>query len=635
MLLRRHALWPVAATLFSAFYAFAAHPRTLEDLHRALPLIFLCSFLASLVAALSLLRVAFCSVPTPVSGFGVSDCFWGRLGAQRRRVLPLVGGNDVGGDKRKWEEKRRPEQREGQSSFRSCVDSFDSSDAIVGCLSLAIVVLAVLGGGFDSQPESPGFYVLSFVAFLTVAIFVSLSLIRLCVRLAGTRRVVLGALVVFLAVLVEMWRRDNIGRAEFYRGLGEQSYRPELYDSESCPDGAADPGMALLDVLPPRMTNFFASLQCPNIDPFAQWDELSGVVSARASSSCSPSEELLLRILPFTSGGVPFLDPKTVIEDSVLLRYVADHERRRNLLPGEKLLVNDSNSILVQCGSDTDLVTLLIRVENTRTSRRRQVDAGRLPRVARDDEGTDFPRLRRAGSRVSGAEHSAPDFVVLVLDATSRRLFHRRFPLTVRVLEKARGNAAGPHVHEFFRHSGAGVFSWPNFSTLLSGSRCRPDDCCGDVKATLFDLFRRLGYRTAALSGMCEPLGKLVGEYIFDVDHELVAPFCTHPYLSVGATSSHSPWRGPYSHVSPLCVGANTSATVMLDFVRRLRRSCELTEQPLFALATLSTAMNFRLPCCKTWTLSWQSSCTSSLTRVRQKLFSLRITAHTGRFHTR
>lgn len=188
--------------------------------------------------------------------------------------------------------------------------------------------------------------------------------------------------------------------------------------------------------------------------------------------------------------------------------------------------------------------------------------------VTRPSLGT----LRRIARQWPAARVGAPpppNVVVLLVDAVSRAMFHRRMPRTAAVLEGARARGGGDGAPEregalaleYMRFHSVDSHSGPCTVPLFTGGA---DGAPGNE--TLSELFRRsAGYVTAFTEGSCELWSVTYNKYAEVVDHDAQAAMCLPAVYPL--ENAFGPMRGPYS-ITRRCLGSRDVHSALFDHAR-------------------------------------------------------------------
>ncbi|KAJ3161774.1 hypothetical protein HDU86_006545 [Geranomyces michiganensis] len=197
----------------------------------------------------------------------------------------------------------------------------------------------------------------------------------------------------------------------------------------------------------------------------------------------------------------------------------------------------------------------------------------------RSNDAVDRTRSNLPEQIAASNDGKALDVLVVFLDATSRRHFHRRLPRTVKTLEQAHlhGNT---RLHQFFRYSISGFSTGPNSRAMFTGTS--PSSL--EPVSAVWEDFARAGFVTAITADTCQDWGASYNPRpAFHFDHEMYAPFCHADFFSEGSNPLGN-FKGPYA-INSRCLKGERVSNLALRYAGSVSRA--YPDRNTFTLAWL------------------------------------------------
>ncbi|KAJ2535379.1 hypothetical protein IWW43_001674 [Coemansia sp. RSA 1935] len=352
-----------------------------------------------------------------------------------------------------------------------------------------------------------------------------------------------------------------------YRKVFDQGLRGSFdYSLDECTWSGRN--VPAIDLLPAGTQNFWAgSMHCKSepqrID--ANIDE-NGVLTVHCET---PGSNVLIDILPETREW-PLRDKDIWSTCNHMVIERTQHLEYYNDIP---FVLNDTTqTVVVRCGSSSTLVS------------RVAPSISKLPvYTPPQDSDTRTPNTTsiRVSPDILHSNRKSPNVIYLMLDAVSRRQFHRQLPHSAHILRTLHQPGVS-QITELFRYHSVGFSTDNNTKAMFLG------DIYPKKRNTLpiWAYFRDRGYITARVESGCEDWAKEYNGHNYpqqdfavsnrSLDYELTAPFCLPEfYPSVGNPFGN--FKGPYSIIAR-CLFGRYLHEWAFDYLYKLRR--ELRPQP-------------------------------------------------------
>ncbi|KAJ2607773.1 hypothetical protein H4S08_004707 [Coemansia sp. RSA 1365] len=231
-------------------------------------------------------------------------------------------------------------------------------------------------------------------------------------------------------------------------------------------------------------------------------------------------------------------------------------------------ILNDATqAVVVRCGSSSTIVS--------RVSPSISKLPLYTPPLESDTRTKTIGETFNASSSSEYAKQKPPNVIYLMLDAVSRRQFHRRLPQSVRVLRTLQ-DLKYTHLTELYRYHSVG------FSTDNNTKAAYLGEIFPKQRNTLpiWAHFRDRGFVTARIESGCDDWTKGCNGGNYDhqgfavsnrtLDYELIAPFC-QPEFYPNVGNAFGNFKGPYS-ITARCLFGKYVHDWAFDYLYKLRR---------------------------------------------------------------
>ncbi|KAJ3157262.1 hypothetical protein HDU89_002674 [Geranomyces variabilis] len=384
----------------------------------------------------------------------------------------------------------------------------------------------------ESLYHHGGYNALIFALIVMPSLAVGAAEIALWKWLGPRRAAVCHVIALLVAVFVVSARLSRAA-AIWGRGFGGETMQPL---ARTCKPTKV--GLPWIDLLPAGAQNFWAGgLTCNRVaETFSAEIDADGALRVKC-----PSDDATYIPLPATREWPPGWK---LVEENYEGRLPAPFNKRvmdaiRRAEPlrirgdnaPEMLIPSTAEAAIVTCGG---MEKLVLRA-------RWSIDAHNRT-------------LQHADERTVTSNTKVLDVIVIFLDATSRRHFHRRLGRTVRMLEQA--NAEGnTRLFQFFRYSISGFSTGPNSRAMFTGTSPNTLDSVSPV----WEDFARSRFVTAITADTCQDWGASYNPRpAFHFDHEMYAPFCHADFFAEGSNPLGN-FKGPYAINARCLKGARVS----------------------------------------------------------------------------
>ncbi|KAJ3179163.1 hypothetical protein HDU87_003121 [Geranomyces variabilis] len=409
----------------------------------------------------------------------------------------------------------------------------------------------------ESLYHHGGYNALIFALVVMPSLAVGAAEIAIWKWLGARRAAMCHLFALFVAIFVVSARLSRAA-AIWGRGFGGETMQPL---ARTCKPTKI--GLPWVDLLPAGAQNFWAGgLTCaPAAKPFSAEIDADGALRVKC-----PSNDATYIPLPVTrewpqdwklveenyEGKLPQPFNKRVMD---AIRRTEPFRIRGDNAPG-MLVPRTAEAAIVTCDGVEKLV-LRARRSNDTSSR------------------TLRPPEQMTGSR----QTKTLDVIVVFLDATSRRHFHRRLGRTVKKLEQA--NADGrTRLFQFFRYSISGFSTGPNSRAMFTGTS--PNNL--DTVSPVWEDFARARFVTAITADTCQDWGASYNPRpAFHFDHEMYAPFCHADFFAEDSNPLGN-FRGPYA-INARCLKGSRVSDLALQYAGSV--SSAYPDRNTFVLAWL------------------------------------------------
>ncbi|KAJ1850478.1 hypothetical protein LPJ76_006403, partial [Coemansia sp. RSA 638] len=297
-----------------------------------------------------------------------------------------------------------------------------------------------------------------------------------------------------------------------------------------------------------------------------------GVITVRCGI---PGSNVLIDILPETREW-PLRD-KDIYD--TCNRMVTERTQRLTYYKDLPFVLNDTTqAVVVRCGSSSTLVSRV------------------APPISKLSVYTPPPnsdtRTRNTTSisvspEIPHSNRKPPNVIYLMLDAVSRRQFHRQLPRSAHILRTLHQPGVS-QITELFRYHSVG-FSTDNNTKAMFLGEIYPKN---PNTLPIWAYFRDRGYITARIESGCEDWAKEYNGHNYpqqdfavsnrSLDYELTAPFCL-PEVFPDVGNPFGNFKGPYSIIAR-CLFGRYLHEWAFDYLYKLRR--ELRPQPAISQST-------------------------------------------------
>ncbi|KAJ2084228.1 hypothetical protein H4R24_000170 [Coemansia sp. RSA 988] len=403
--------------------------------------------------------------------------------------------------------------------------------------------------------EQHGFY--NLLVFLAIFIPLNIALATLYILYIKVKHFTVYFIIALVVggatTAVSLWH---------YRKIFDEGIRGALeYNVDEC--RWVGRNIPFIDLLPTGAQNFWAGLMYCK----PEQQDIHAIIdqNGRLRVDCGIRDsDIVVDVLPETREW-PLRDKdywknlnKLVIKRTIRLPY-------KYTIP---FILNDTTqAVIVRCGSSSTIVS--------RVSPPISKLPLYTPPLESDTRTINANEVFNISSSWEYTEQKPPNVIYLMLDAVSRRQFHRRLPQSVRVLRTLQ-RLKYSHLTELYRYHSVG------FSTDNNTKAAYLGEIFPKQRNTLpiWAHFRDRGFVTARIESGCDDWTKGCNGNNYEnqdfaasnrtLDYELIAPFCQPEYYpNVG--NAFGNFKGPYSIIAR-CLFGKYVHDWAFDYLYKLRR---------------------------------------------------------------
>lgn len=338
-----------------------------------------------------------------------------------------------------------------------------------------------------------------------------------------------------------------------------------------------DRAVAWLDIMPPYVQNFWMGqwFGCPAVyrTPHIEFmNERSNRPQMRIY--CSHSNHVHVQVIP-SSLGWAYME-KRKMQETMLKRIVEKRFTTRSRSEPAVLDLMDKDvypheSFRVSCSKSFEEVHSKIVF----FPRRRPEVIQRIREVkGKESSDGDETKKKKTPTKLN--------VIALFMDALSRKHFQRKFPKTIKVMERiqseyeagGKSNMDTTGIFQFFRYHAVDFSTDDNTRAMWTGrgkfglSKEQIETVFKNttVLPPLWHTFKDRGYVTARLDNFCEDWTAKYNNYISDNDHEAITPFCLPEYLKINGANDII--NGPYG-IRHRCLSGQFVHKYSFDYIKK------------------------------------------------------------------